>query len=65
MKSIHFKSLTENDLPLLYAWFQKQHVKQWYARGENYTIDMIREKYLPRILHPESIPNFIVYADNT
>lgn len=50
MKSIHFKPLTENDLPLLHDWFQKSHVKQWYAREENYTIDMIKEKYLPRIL---------------
>lgn len=65
MKSINFKPLTENDLPLMFNWFQKPHVKQWYARGENYTLDMIREKYLPRILHPESIPNFIVYVGNT
>jgi RimJ/RimL family protein N-acetyltransferase len=65
MKSIHFKNLAENDLPLLFNWFQKPHIKQWYARGENYTLDMIREKYLPRILHPQSIPNFIVYVDNT
>ena len=65
MKSINFKLLTENDLSLLHNWFQKPHVKQWYARDENYTLDMIREKYLPRILHPELIPNFIVYADNT
>jgi len=65
MKSINFKLLTEKDLPLLHNWFQKPHVKQWYARRENYTIDMIREKYLPRILHPDSIPNFIVYAGNT
>lgn len=65
MKSIHFESLAENDLPLLHDWFQKPHVRQWYARGENYTIDMIREKYLPRILNPESIPNFIIYANNT
>ncbi len=26
---------------------------------------MIREKYLPRILNSESIPNFIIYADMT
>ena len=65
MKSINFKPLTENDLPLLFTWFQKPHIKQWYARGEKYTLDMIREKYLPRILNPQSIPNFIVYADNT
>jgi RimJ/RimL family protein N-acetyltransferase len=65
MKSINFKLLTENDLPLLLTWFQKPLVKQWYARGESYTLDMIKEKYLPRILNPESIPNFIVYADST
>lgn len=65
MKPIHFKPLTENDLTLLHNWFQKLHVKKWYARNENYTVDMIKEKYLPRILHPEPIPNFIVYADNT
>ena len=65
MKSIHFKLLTENDLPLLHGWFQKQHVKQWYARGESFTLEMVREKYLSRILNPESIPNFIVYADKT
>ncbi len=44
MKSINFKLLTKNDLPLMFNWFQKPHVKQWYARGENYTLDMIREK---------------------
>jgi RimJ/RimL family protein N-acetyltransferase len=65
MKSINFKPLTKDDLPLLFKWFQKPHVKQWYARGESYTLDMIKEKYLPRILNPESIPNFIIYADNT
>lgn len=64
MTSIHFKPLTENDLPLLHAWLQKPHVKLLYARGKNYTLDMIREKYLPRILNSESIPNFIVYANN-
>lgn len=65
MKSINFKLLTEKDLLVLHNWFQKTHIKQWYARNENYTLDMIKKKYLPRILNPESIPNFIIYADNT
>jgi hypothetical protein len=65
MKSINFKLLTENDLPLLHSWFHKPHIQQWYARGENYTLDMIKEKYMPRILNSESIPNFIVYANIT
>lgn len=57
---ITFKLLTEDDLLLLYDWFQKPHIQQWYARGERYTLDMIKEKYLPRILKPMSIPNYIV-----
>jgi len=65
MKSIHFKPLTENDLLLMFNWFQKPHIHQWYARGKSYTLNMIKEKYLPRILNPKSTPNFIVYADNT
>jgi aminoglycoside 6'-N-acetyltransferase len=60
---ISFKPLTKDDLPLLKDWFQKPHVKQWYAHDENYTLDMLKEKYLPRILDPKLIPNFIIYAD--
>jgi aminoglycoside 6'-N-acetyltransferase len=62
-QTITFTPLTEDHLPLLWQWFQKPHIKQWYARGEDYTLDMIREKYLPRILKPESIPNFIVSSN--
>lgn len=65
MKAIYFKSLTENDLPLLFTWFQKPHIKKWYARGEEYTFDMIKKKYLSRIIDSESIPNFIIFADDT
>lgn len=66
MKSIaiNLKPLTESDLPLLHDWFQKPQIKKWYARGECYSLEMIKEKYLPRIHNPESIPNFIIYADN-
>ena len=59
---ISFKPLTEDDLSLLYDWFQRPHIKKWYARNEDYTCEMIVEKYLPRVRHPELIPNFIIYA---
>ncbi len=62
--TVSLKFLSEADLPLLYDWFQKPHIKQWYARGEDYSLDMIKEKYLPRIQKPELIPNFIIYADS-
>lgn len=64
MQLITFKPLTQDDLSLLHRWFQKPHVKEWYARGEDYTVDTIKEKYLPRILDSELISNFIVYADD-
>jgi aminoglycoside 6'-N-acetyltransferase len=63
-ETITFRPLSETDLLLLHNWFQKPHVKEWYARDVHYTPDMIREKYLPRILDPKSIPNFIIYADD-
>lgn len=58
-----FKPLVEEDLILLYQWFQVPHIKKWYARGQHFSFDMIKEKYLPRINHPE-IHNFIVYFDD-
>lgn len=48
----------------MHDWFQKPHIKQWYARNERYSLEEIKKKYIPRILNSESIPNFIVYADN-
>ena len=63
-ETITFRHLSETDLLLLHNWFQKLHVKEWYARDVHYTPDMIREKYLPRILDSKSIPNFIIYADD-
>jgi aminoglycoside 6'-N-acetyltransferase len=62
MNKITFKLLSESDLELLHQWFHVPHVKQWYARGESYTKEMIREKYLPRIGNPD-IPNYIIYVD--
>lgn len=60
MMKLNFQPLSENNLPLLYEWFQKPHIKKWYAREENYTREMIDKKYLPRILQSKSIPNFII-----
>lgn len=59
LDNITFKPLTEADLPLLYQWFQVPHVKEGYARGEAYTLEMIGDKYLPRI-HDATIPSYII-----
>ena len=55
--------MTEHDLKLLQQWFQIPHVLKWYARDEKYTLEMIQEKYIPRI-NDTTIPNFIIYYDD-
>lgn len=58
--NIEFKPMDENDLTLLYQWFKVPHILQWYAKGEKYSYEMIKEKYLPRI-SDATIRNFIIY----
>lgn len=60
---ITFNPLCEDDLELLHQWFQVPHVKEWYARGKTYPLEIIREKYLPRINDSSHIPNFIIKLD--
>lgn len=64
MINIEFKPLKETDLSLLYVWFQVTHVKKWYARGQDFTFEMIQNKYGPRINHP-TLRNFICYFDDS
>ncbi len=63
-EKITFKPLTESYLPLLHQWFQIDHIKKWYARGETYSLEMIKEKYLPRIKASDKIPSYIILLDD-
>ena len=56
---IKFKKMLATDLKLLHLWFQLPHVLKWYARDEQYTFEMLEEKYLPRI-NDKSIQSFII-----
>ncbi|QMT60029.1 GNAT family N-acetyltransferase [Legionella sp. PC997] len=62
-KSFIFKPLTENDLILLYQWFQEPVINQWYARGKLWSLKDIKEKYLPRVLRGHNVPSFIIYIN--
>ncbi|VVC77259.1 Bifunctional AAC/APH [Aquicella siphonis] len=57
---IVFKPLREEDLTLLFQWFQKEHVLRWYARGQGYTLEMIKEKYRPRLDDPD-LKSYIIH----
>ena len=63
MKPILFKPLSQNDMTLLYDWFQEPTIKQWYARGTSWSFENINQKYLPRVQGKDNIPSFIIYED--
>lgn len=63
--TVSFRRMTEQDFSLLHKWFQNPRIREWYARGEAFSLEMIRQKYLPRILHSQSIPNYIIYINET
>ena len=50
-------------MTLLYDWFQEPTVKQWYARGTSWSVEDIKQKYLPRVQGKDNIPSFIIYKD--
>ena len=57
---INFRPLEINDLSLLHSWFHEPFILKHYARNEVYSLQMITDKYLPRILGKESISSFII-----
>ena len=44
---IGFRPLTADELPLLYEWLQREHVKRWWTDRETY--DEVVQHYLPEI----------------
>lgn len=64
MKPFEFKPLHENDLELIHHWFQEETIKESYARGRSFTLEDIKNKYLPRIAGQENVPSFIAYHNN-
>jgi len=57
---IHFNPLSADHLSLLHRWFQEPVIKKWYAREIHYSLDDIKNKYLPRIQGTDSTPSYIV-----
>jgi len=53
-----FKPLTESDLQLLCEWLNQPHLQKWWRKG-NISLDMVREKYLPRISGADTAKPFV------
>lgn len=63
MLSFLFEPLCESDVDYLYHWFQEPVINQWYARGQHWSYEDIKQKYLPRIQGKDNTPSFIIYKN--
>ena len=60
-KVFSFKRVTQDDLSLLYKWFQGPHVKQWWPVPEKN--EDFFNYFLPKIRSKDTFP-FLVLMDN-
>jgi aminoglycoside 6'-N-acetyltransferase len=58
---IEFTPLTADDLRLLHAWLQREHVKQWWRDREAY--EGVVEHYLPAIEGREPTDLYLIVLD--
>jgi RimJ/RimL family protein N-acetyltransferase len=59
---IGFRPLTATDLPLLYEWLQREHVKLWWTDRETY--DEVVQHYLPQIQGSKPTDPYLILLDD-
>ena len=59
---ISFHPLAFADIPLLFQWFNKPHVQQFYSL-RSWTIGEVNDKLTPYILGEKPVYGFIAYLD--
>jgi RimJ/RimL family protein N-acetyltransferase len=59
---IGFRRLTAGDLPLLWEWLQREHVKRWWTDRE--TFDGVVEHYLPSIEGGDPTELYLILVDD-
>jgi len=57
--NITFNKLTEKHFPLLLKWLGISHVKQWWDKNIDWTIEKVKIKYGPRVANKD-IKCFII-----
>jgi RimJ/RimL family protein N-acetyltransferase len=62
---ITFRSLRENDLPLLHRWFNTPHVSEWWeVEGEKTpSLELVKKHYLPRVNGNEPVDVYFIMHD--
>ncbi len=60
-EAVSFAPLEATDLPRLYEWLQRPHVREWWD-GER-TLDEVRDAYLPCINGQDSTRVYLAHLD--
>ena len=61
---VTFQPLAFADMPLMFQWFNKPHVQQFYSL-RSWTIDEVRDKLAPYILGEKPVFGFIIYLNKS
>lgn len=56
-----FKPLKESELPMLYEWLNRPHLREWW--GPERSLQEVREKYLLRMAGRDAARPFIAFLD--
>jgi RimJ/RimL family protein N-acetyltransferase len=59
---IGFRGLTEDDLPLLHEWLQREHVRRWWSKHETYAD--VAEYYLAAIRGSDPTELYLIELDD-
>ena len=60
-EAVGFEPLRRDHLPLLYEWFQREHVRRWW--GERLTLEAVETRYLPRIDGSDPTDVYLITLD--
>lgn len=65
IRNISFRKLEKTDLPLIHSWLNTPHVHEWFTEYSNNepTLQMVVNKYLPRVNSKEPVHCYIVMYD--
>lgn len=61
LRLLQFQKLQEQDLPLLYEWLNRPHVKATFSGEQGMTMEEVRIKYMPRIAGHEPTRPFLFF----
>jgi RimJ/RimL family protein N-acetyltransferase len=59
LAEIHFRRISEDDLPILSAWLQRPHVAAWW--DDETSLEQVRAKYLPRLTEGSSVVPYLAF----